>query len=59
MRDGVVLVLPVEACRDLVVERECIPGEPSARSQRCRDALEGRSAVGPRRQMQERARNGQ
>ncbi len=55
MGDGLVLVLPIEACRDPVIEGEGVPSEPSTWSQRRRDALEGATAVGPGRQVQERA----
>ena len=46
---------PSRLGRDPVVERERVPGEPSARPERRGDALERAAAVGPGRQVQERA----
>ena len=48
-------MLAVEARGDPVIEREGVPGEPSARPERRRDPFEGPPAVGPGRQVQERA----
>jgi hypothetical protein len=48
-------MLSVQACRDPVVEGERVPGEPSAQSERRSDTLKGAAAVGPGRQVQERA----
>jgi ubiquinone/menaquinone biosynthesis C-methylase UbiE len=53
VRNGILLVLAVEARRDPVVERKGVPGEPSSRPERRGDALEGAAAVGPGRQMEE------
>jgi hypothetical protein len=55
VRDGSVSVLAGEARGDAVVEGERVPGEPSVRLERRGDALEGAPAVGPGRQMEERA----
>ena len=55
MRHGLVLVQPVEARRDVVVEGKRVPGEPPARPERRGDALERAAAVGPGRQVQQRA----
>lgn len=52
---GPSLILAVRARRDLVVEGEGAPGEPSARRQRPDDAFERAAAVGPGLQVQERA----
>jgi len=53
--NGLVLVLAVQARRDLVVEGEGVPGEPSVRPQRPGDAFERAAAIGPGLQVQERA----
>jgi hypothetical protein len=47
VRNGFVLVVPVQPGRDLMIEREGVPGEPSARPQRRGDALERAAAISP------------
>jgi hypothetical protein len=55
VRYRLVLVLAVEARGDPVVEGKGVPGEPPFLPERGGDALEGAAAVGPGRQVQERA----
>src|SRR5207248_11412539 len=55
VRDRLVLVLAVQARREPVVEGEGVPGEAAVRPERGGDAREGATAVGPGRQVQERA----
>src|SRR5919197_2906051 len=55
VRDGILLVLYVQPRRDVMVEGERVPCEPSAGPQRRRDALERATAVPPRWEIQERA----
>src|SRR5687767_15762093 len=52
--NGLVVVLSVQPGSDLMIEREGVPGEPSARLERRGDALERAATVGPGRQVQER-----
>ena len=52
---GSSLVLPSSRGRDPVVEGERVPREPAVRPERRGDALERASAVGPGREVQERA----
>jgi hypothetical protein len=42
-----VLVLPVEFGRDLMIEREGVPGEPAARTERRRNTFEGPASISP------------
>src|SRR5579862_700672 len=55
VRDGLVLLPPVQRDGDGVVEREGIPREPAARPQRAGNALERPPSVLPGREMQQRA----
>src|SRR4051794_21189689 len=55
MRSGLLLMLSIEARGDVVVKGKSIPGKPPIRAERGGDALERAAAVGPGRQVQERA----
>jgi hypothetical protein len=54
-RFRLLLMHSVEARGDVVVEGEGIPGKPAVRQERGGDPLEGAPAVGPGRQVQQRA----
>jgi hypothetical protein len=47
-------VLSVQPGSDLMIEREGVPYEPSAGTERRRNTFEGTASVGPGRQVQER-----
>jgi len=51
---GFVLVLPVQACSDVMVARERVPRELAAGAKGVSDALEHAPPVSPRREVKER-----
>jgi hypothetical protein len=54
VRNRIVLVPPVQACGDVMVEHERVPGEPATAAERGGDSLEHAPPVCPRPQVKER-----